>query len=536
MTLDKYILPLFLAFAASFFSLSASADLNPLKALGDVFGRAKASESEKLHDVVPSPVRPTYAGNRTGTSGNSLAQRSVVYEGYTKEMLPIKELIASGKLQDAINKMKERYPDPVKYDILTNLELGTMLLDATDAPEAQKRFADAERGKVEQKDTGVISGLFSSVAQRTVTLASGNDELSDYDGPGFERVLMLNYKSISYMLEGERKAYNVTRRAIDLQNIEKKEFDAKVRKAEEEIKEKERESQKKGVELNDTDLDRVLNEQYSRTDKLANKLPSAFVNPFGFYIAGIVQEFDSYVDKSLRGNARISYQKALELNPDSAVIKQAVKESSKPVVKDRRLVHVVVGDGFAPEKKLLKFHISVGGKLDTNIELPLYEPVLNQVDRIEVQTTTGKRWAKLSEVADITSLALRYQKDASSLAKLSMMATVVRNVVESAALGSVSTKSSGLNSLLSVVKQKRDEMVHPDMRSWSTLPSRLLAARFYVPKSVSRIKLVVYGKNNRVLSSQVIDIDKESHNFVYARTLDSTLYVAASKKMWMGLR
>jgi hypothetical protein len=53
---------------------------------------------------------------------------------------------------------------------------------------------------------------------------------------------------------------------------------------------------------------------------------------------------------------------------------------------------------------------------------------------------------------------------------------------------------------------------------------------------VSRVKLVVYGKNNRVLSSQIINITKESHNFVYARTLDSTLYTASSDKMWMGLR
>jgi hypothetical protein len=532
----NYILPLAFAFYACSTSIPASADFNPFESLGKALNKAKQQKPKKSDRIPPPPVRPAYARNNASVARASQAERTIVYEGYTKEMLPIKEFIAGGKLQEAINAMKQQYPDSEEYDILANLEIGTMYLDATDELEAQKRFADAERGMVEQKDTGVISSLFSSVSDSVVTITTGNDELSEYEGLGYERVLMLNYKSISYLLEGERKAYNVTRRAIDLQNIEKKKFDEKVREAEEKLKEKERENQENGVEIDNSNLDKALEEQYKHTEKLANKLPSAFVNPFGFYVAGIVQEFDSYIDKSLRGNARISYQKALELNPDSAVIKQAVKESSRPAVKNRRLVHIVVGDGFAPEKKLLKFNISSGGNLLTSVELPLYEPVTNQVERIEVQTTTGKRWAKLSEVADITSLSLRYQKDASAFAKLSMMTTVVRNAIEAAALNSVSTNSSTVNSLLSKFKKKRDEMVHPDMRSWSTLPSRLLAARFYVPKSVSRVKLVVYGKNNRVLSSQIINITKESHNFVYARTLDSTLYTASSDKMWMGLR
>lgn len=79
-------------------------------------------------------------------------------------------------------------------------------------------------------------------------------------------------------------------------------------------------------------------------------------------------------------------------------------------------------------------------------------------------------------------------------------------------------------------------MANPDMRSWMTLPSRLLAARIYVSKGTRQIKLVAYDKKRRVLSSQVINLDKDSHNFVYARTLDEVLYTSTSKKMWVGLR
>jgi uncharacterized protein len=196
---------------------------------------------------------------------------------------------------------------------------------------------------------------------------------------------------------------------------------------------------------------------------------------------------------------------------------------------------VVVGDGFAPEKKLLKFDLSFGTGTPLNIELPLYEPVPSKVARVEAQTTSGKRWSRLYEVADITALALRYQKDASPISQLTMMTTVLRNVVEGQAWNQAQKNLGAFGSMLDSVKSKRDEMSHPDMRAWSTLPSRLLAARFYVPKSVSRFKLVAYDRKGRVLSSKLVKLDNQSHNFVYARSVDKTLYTDSSDKLWVPL-
>jgi hypothetical protein len=309
-----------------------------------------------------------------------------------------------------------------------------------------------------------------------------------------------------------------------------------VRKAEEEIDKEQEKQKEKGTNLQGAGFDSVVREQFKETEQKAKKIPSAFVNPFGFYMAGVVQELDAYEDKSLRDNARISYKKALELNPESLVIKQAVNELEKPAPKGRRLVHVVVGDGFAPEKKLLKFDLTLGTGLPTEIELPIYEPVPSQVYRVEARTTSGKRWARLSEVADVTALALRYQKDAGPLQQLRMMTMVIRNVIEGQAWNQATQRAGIFGSLVQGIKKERDEMVHPDMRSWSTLPSRLMAARFYVPKTVTRIRLVAFDKKGRQLSARTVDIDKNSHNFVYARTLDETLYTVASDNMWVGVR
>jgi hypothetical protein len=155
---------------------------------------------------------------------------------------------------------------------------------------------------------------------------------------------------------------------------------------------------------------------------------------------------------------------------------------------------------------------------------------------VEVQTTGGKRWARLSEVADITALALRHQKDAGPLVQLRMMTTVIRNVIEGQAWNQAQQKAGIFGQLVSKAKGMRDETAHPDMRSWSMLPSRLMAARIFVPKSVSKIKLVAYDSKGRVLGSRVVAIDANSHNFVYARAIDNTLYTSSNNEMWVAMQ
>ena len=495
------------------------------KAVSAVGGAAVKNTAEKTVATKPASLK-------AGVSSN----RKVVYEGYTKDMLAIKKMISSGEVGQAIKLRQKGITDPNKLDLLANLELGLMALDAEDVTLAQASFSGAERSQVAKKERGTVSSFLSGLGSAGVSTISGNEELGEYPGVGFERVLMLNYKSIAYLLEGDRNAYNVTRRAIDLQNMEKEAFDERIREAKKEIAKEEKEQKEKGAELANVGFGSIIKNQYKGSNKEASKVASAFVNPFGFYVAGVVQELDSYEDRSLRDNARISYKKALELNPKSDVIKQAIKDIKKPAPTGRRLVHVIAGDGFAPEKKLLKFDLSLGFGPPTLIELPIYEAVDSQVYRIEAQTSTGKRWARLSEVADITALALRHQKEAGPLEQLRMMTTVIRNVIEGHAWNQAAQSAGVFGSLVNSVKSERDKMVHPDTRSWTTLPSKLMAARFYVPKSVSQIKISTYNRQGKRLNSKLVKIDKGSHNIVYARSLNKTLYTASSDKMWVKMR
>jgi hypothetical protein len=292
----------------------------------------------------------------------------------------------------------------------------------------------------------------------------------------------------------------------------------------EEVEEVKDKARKESVSTSNSDED-GWQKSYKALDKIANKVPSAYVNPFGYYVAGMVQEFESKDDRSLRDNARIAYQKALKLNPKSKVLKQAVKDMKKQYDSNKRLVHIVIADGFVPEKKMLMYNIPTSRGI-VPIKLAIYEPVYSNVGRVEVQTIAGKRLATLSQVADVEAICLRNQKDMSGFRNFRVGLAIARSV-------GVNELTNQFGSFGSLIGGAVNGMTAPDMRSWMSLPATLQAARITISNAISQIKIVSYDKKGRRLASKTVRINKGSDNFIYARSVDKQLYVNGSKKLWL---
>ncbi len=256
-------------------------------------------------------------------------------------------------------------------------------------------------------------------------------------------------------------------------------------------------------------------------------MPSAYVNPFGYYVAGVVHEFESASDITLRDNARISYEKALKLNPDAAVLKQAVADLSKPAKRrDDRLVHVVVAVGFAPEKKTLLHGIQFGDQV-LPLKLPIYEPVLSEVKRIEVRDMKGKTLQVMSPLADVEAIVLRHQKDSQPFQNLRVGVALARSAVEK-------TFFSQLGQLGQKLGDMRDAMTTPDMRAWMSLPATIQAARLRLPGGTTRIQLVAIGQGGRELARATVSLGEGRHGFVYARSIEDQLVAHVSESLWMN--
>ena len=168
--------------------------------------------------------------------------RTINYHGYSKNFIKIKQLLCQGKAEK-VGKIYDQEDEKISEKCNTEMELahkigflgllerGILAVNRGDPKDAEQKFFFAEqvlnnRTKESKFAEGFIKG-FIFVAE-TLT---GVEELNPYKGEPYEDILMLNYKSIAYLLQGDRRAYNVTRRAIDWQNMAKKEFEKKVREA-----------------------------------------------------------------------------------------------------------------------------------------------------------------------------------------------------------------------------------------------------------------------------------------------------------------
>ncbi len=459
--------------------------------------------------------------------GKGAVTKTIVYAGYAKNFLPIKQLITQGQWQQAYTLQKQKIvADDVNF--LDSVEAGLLALDSQQLSNSLKHFTEAEQYLKLQAEKSVLEDGFFSFGSEAFSVITGAGEVTDYNGEPFERILMLNYKSIAYLLNGERKAYNVTRRAIDWQNIEHKEFEQTLELAKKEINQQQAEisEHKKNRKLPDANnIFQVIAEQYDSSKKIALSVPSAYVNPFGFYMAGIVQEFDSFDEPALRDNARISYKKALKLNPKSKVIKQALREVKRRPRRGKRLVQVVIADGFAPVKKMLQFALPMPGGL-VPVKLPIYEAIPSKVAHIKIKS--GRRTlATVSSVANIEAIVLRHQLDSLPLQHFKVITSIARSTAENMLWGQ-------LGVLGQIGKNFRESFANPDLRGWMSLPKRLLAARFYLSKRIRKISIVSYDKRWRRLATSIVELPQNKHSFVYARTIDDQINANANKTLWVN--
>jgi uncharacterized protein len=480
-------------------------------------------------------------GSATPPAGME-AQSHIDYAGYSKEFLPVKQLLVNGKLDEVASfyeKKTETTDSGAKNDaetmnklgLLYNLEEGTLALDQGDYDKAEKDFSTAEQLVEEQKNESILIGGVEKTGGWVLGTLVGNEEMFAYQGEGWEQVLMLNYKSIAYLLQGKREAYNVTRRAIDWQNIQKKAFDQKLREEKEEANKELTSTKTENQDAQSQEIKKGLSAAFAPMEAKATTVPSAYVNPFGFYVAGMIQEFESYNDRSLRDNARISYKKALELNPESSVLKQAVKDLEKPQAPaGTRLVHVVVADGFVPEKMVLTYNVQAN-TYAIPLKMPIYEPVKSKVHRIEVRSASGTRLATLSPVADVEAICLRQQMDIQPLLTMRAMSSFLVTATTEAA----AQQSQGIGKIfMKGISNLRKKTSAPDTRSWMSLPATMQAARLHLPKGISKLRIETYAKNGKKLASKTVRIDPNTHNFVYVRSIDSMLYTQGAEKLWLS--
>ena len=467
---------------------------------------------------------------RPPRSTEQLGKPKTRYAGYSKSFLPYKEQIASGEIDEVKKTLEEEEVEfresadskaelAEKLRLIGLMERASVALQTGDV-EKTHEYCDMAQNLIEERESESYASEGLSQIEKVMDKLFLGGGHARYDAAGFEKVLLLDLAAMAYLLDGDDRAFNVARLAILWQNEEKERFEEKL----EDVKKETEEKISEGGDKNTSDAAGIiglLQKEYSKYDDVALMVPNAFVNPFGDYVTGMVNEFKSVKIKSLLSNANIAYKQALALNPKSRVLQQAVRDTKKKR-SAARLIHVVCLDGFVPEKKVLS--IPVYSELD--IELPTYEPVASDVAKVKVFTMKGKLLATLSPVADIEAMALRLQKDALPGIQAMVVAAALRDIAV------VKLGDQLYHGLGNLFRRGLDRFQEPDTTSWMSLPSTIMAARFHPSKGLTKIKIRSYDKKGKKLAEKVVKLGKGTRHFVLARSINKTLYAYPSKKIW----
>lgn len=501
---------------------------NFLTDLGEKIDRKTKPLGENIEGKFSKTIRPL--------------EKTIVYSGYCEDFVPIKKRLYEGKadevaLEYASQDMKAAEGCASMSEIgnklgyLGLLERGTLAIDTGDVAKSVERFTAAEEILSERRKKSKLSEFWTKAGEVFDQTVSGDQEKGTYWGEGYERVLMLNYKTIAFLLAGDRGAYNVTRRAIDWQRMEKEAFEERIKEAAKTPSDSQPQNPDpapgREIKQQDVDFSDFLASQFGEPEARVKALKSAYVNPFGYYMAGVIQEFEGYNDRSLRDNARIAYEKALELYPDSPTLKSAVedlKSSHSPAGK--KLLHVIVGDGFSPEKKVLVSGYAIGGK-SFPLKLPYFERVPTRVARIELQAPQGRVLGEISTVADVEAICLRHQMDMLPIYNHQISLAFLKDAPK-ALFGRKSPPATEGGA--EEIKKLREL----DTRAWMSLPSAIKAGRFFLDRNLSEVRLVAFDEKGNTLSNAMVRLESDSHTFVYARSIDHMMYAYASKPLWIG--
>lgn len=526
--------------AAQHIANAKSGILNSLSGSGSGGGTSASGGTDALDGLATNGIGPNEA--RIEIAGYARAYRGVRAQTRTGAFaLALDELDRLSDPNSSVSKgevTNVAYSEDEASDNLgfkgqdkvhLAIERGTLLLEKGDLEEAVTAFEEAERILDKRGKRSYSGDALTEATSFVGSLFIGDGEFGPYNLQPYEEILFLNFKTIGYLLQGKPEAYNVGRRAADRQNELRNQFIDLIQQAKTETKEEEK-KQKDPEALSRLGAVRNwLSEIGDTYSQIGNRVPSAYVNPFGYYVVGMVNEIKSYSDPSLRDNARIAYEKALELNPSSPVLKAAAKAMGSGFARsDQKVVHLIGSVGMAPEKRVAAYGLPLPEqRMVLPLKFPIYKEVPDVVKTIEVRDSTGQRkLGTLSALADIEAMALRYQKDRLPIESTKFGIGLYPRLVEKDIL-------SGFGAIGSAVGNWRDERINPDMRAWLALPARFQAARLVVPASLSKVQLRSFDANGRELGRQIVDLPADTHGFAYIRAVDKVLTAKASVASWL---
>jgi hypothetical protein len=401
------------------------------------------------------------------------------FRSYNKELSQTTNLVAVGKVDDAIKQLNKDNKGKDK-DLLYYLELGMLQRLVDRYPDSQKAWMSANETVQAWEHTAQTdpSKLLPGAASYII-----NDKLRPYEGHDYEKVMLLTYIALNYLALGE---YDNARVAIK-QTHELEAVIADLRSKE--LGKVEQDARQKGArtsfkELNGYPVQTIDN-------PAVNALKNSYQSALSHYLAGFV--YEALDEPSL---AAPGYRLANELQPNQPLLEEALSGLDQRVAApDDGLTDVlfVIGSGTAPALESRQFALPIPVNR-TLILVPVSFPVMKPTSTPYLPGQLRLGDGQPLTVAPITSIDLMARRALKDDMPGIMLRGFIRSATKAATQYALQHQSQNQNSMglaiaaLAVaiggaVTESADE------RTWRTLPSEIGIARARISSGVHTISL-----------------------------------------------
>ena len=305
----------------------------------------------------------------------------------------------------------------------------------------------------------------------------------EYEGEGYDKAFLHNYKAINYLILGNAESARVEAKNSNIVQAENR------------------------LKLNRLkDEEKNTKNQYllSRYDKLfqgVNPKHNPYQNPFAYYVSAL-----GYAENKDFSNALIDIKHAITFAPNSKILQEKLKLYSDK--KDTRSVEIFFDVGESPLKSQINLEMELKNGEKRMVALPSFSLSKSNIDYIDIVDNKGVIIARSSLLTDINAIKINEFKEKLP-AILSILSRELVLSVGSEALGSQSTLLAG------AFKAGMAIYTQVNISTWSLLPQKILVASFPFSQN-KRYKILAYSKNGTVLN--------ESSLIISANNLTTNIY------------
>jgi len=297
----------------------------------------------------------------------------------------------------------------------------------------------------------------------------------EYQGEGYDKVFLHNYKAINYLILGNAESARVEAKNSNMAQ-------EKERLKLNELKSKERNSTNK-----------VILSRYDKLFQSVNPKHNPYQNPFAYYISAL-----SYVEDEDYGNALIDIRHALTFSPNSKILREKLKQ-----YKDKKRVDTVelfFDIGQSPLKSQIQLEMEMGNEEKRMATLPNFSLSKSNIDYIEILDSKGDVVTKTSLLSDINAIKINEFKEKLPAVLSILSRELVLSVGSEALTGQSKLLAGVINAGVAIYTQV-------ETSTWSLLPQKILVASFEITDN-KEYEIVVYTKGGNVINRYPLVIKK----------------------------